>query len=168
MSYSMNTVKGATFQDKPATGNNLLMLLDRLYMGLTWLSPIADLALRLWVAQSFFKAGLTKIQNFDSTIFLFTHEYHVPLLSPEIAAYMGTATELSMPVLLVLGLMTRMGAGVLFVFNFIAVASYPDISIFKAIDHQAWALMLLVTVLHGPGRLSLDYFIRRQYHRWPV
>jgi len=144
------------------------MLLDRIYMGLTWLAPIADLAIRLWVAQSFFKAGLTKIQNFDSTIFLFTHEYQVPLLSPEVAAYMGTATELSMPLLLVLGLFTRISAGVLFMFNLIAVASYPAISIFTAIDHQAWALMMLVTVLHGPGRLSLDYFIRQHYGRWPV
>jgi hypothetical protein len=61
MSYSMNTVKGATFQVKPAAGS-LLMLPDRICRGLSWLSPIADLAIRLWVGPSFFKAGLTKIQ----------------------------------------------------------------------------------------------------------
>ena len=58
------------------------------------------------------------------TVALFTNEYHVPLLPPAVAALMGTATELSMPVLLMLGLATRFGAFVLFFFNIIAVVSY--------------------------------------------
>lgn len=155
----------ATLRSLVTSGANPV---HRLYKGLDWLASIADLGARLWVANAFFKAGLTKIQNFDSTILLFTYEYQVPLLPPELAAYLGTATELSIPILLTLGLLTRPAAGVLFIFNLIAVISYPAISLFTAIDHQAWALLLLVTLLHGPGRLSLDYLISRRLASWPV
>lgn len=142
-------------------------LLTRFYAGLQALAPIADLIARLWVAQAFFKSGLTKIQNFDSTVLLFTYEYQVPLLAPETAALLGTATELSLPVLLACGLLTRVSAAALFVFNLVAVISYPAISLFTAIDHQAWAIMLLITLLHGPGKLSLDYLLRRMSGLWP-
>ena len=142
--------------------------LRRIYQSLDWLIPVADLASRLWVANAFLKSGLSKIQNFDSTIQLFTYEYQVPLLPPELAAYLGTATELSFPLLVALGLLCRPSAAVLFVFNLIAVTSYPAISLFTAIDHQAWALLLLLTVAHGPGRLSLDYLFSRRWSNWPV
>ncbi len=131
--------------------------------GLEWLSPIADLGLRLWVAWVFWKAGQTKIANWDSTLFLFEYEYAVPLLSPEVAALLGTAVELSMPVLLAVGLATRFSAFVLFVFNIVAVISYPSLNPAGVQDHQIWGLMLLVTLLHGPGKLSLDHLIRRRF-----
>ena len=53
------------------------------------LAPVGDLVIRYWVAKVFFMSALTKIQSWDSTIMLFTYEYHVPLLSPTIAAYSG-------------------------------------------------------------------------------
>lgn len=138
-------------------------LYDTAARGLTFLSPIADLALRLWVANVFFKSGLTKIASMDTTIMLFTHEYQVPLLSPEIAAYLGTFTELAFPVLLALGLGTRFAAIVVFAFNIIAVISYPALEAAGVEQHQVWGLMLLVTLLHGPGKLSLDHFLRRRF-----
>jgi putative oxidoreductase len=119
--------------------------------------------IRVWVAKVFWDSGLTKIASWDSTVALFTYEYHVPLLSPELAAFLGTAVELSMPVLLVLGLGTRFGAAVLFVFNIIAVISYPDLNEIGLKDHQYWGLLLLVPLLHGPGRLSIDHFLRRKF-----
>jgi putative oxidoreductase len=131
--------------------------------GLEFLSPLADLALRLWVANVFFKSGLTKIQNFDVTISLFTDEYQVPLLSPVAAAYLGTAAELVLPVLLVLGLGGRFAALALFVFNIVAVISYPDLNEVGIGQHQVWGLMLLVSMLHGPGRLSIDHYLRRRW-----
>lgn len=131
--------------------------------GLDFLSPLADLALRLWVANVFFKSGLTKIQGFDTTIMLFTDEYHVPLLSPLVAAYLGTAAELVLPVLLVLGLGGRFAALALFVFNIVAVISYPDLNEVGIGQHQVWGLMLLVSALHGPGKLSIDHFLRRRW-----
>lgn len=137
-------------------------LIEQAVRRLNFLSPIADLALRLWVANVFFKSGLTKIASMDSTILLFTYEYQVPLLSPTIAAWLGTFTELVFPVLLAVGLATRFSALTLFVFNIIAVISYPGLNAAGVEQHQVWGLMLLVTLLHGPGKLSLDCLLRRR------
>ena len=68
------------------------------------LKPVGDLFIRYWVANVFFMAGLTKIASWPSTIYLFTHEYHVPLIPPAWAAYLGTGAELVLPVLILLGL----------------------------------------------------------------
>jgi putative oxidoreductase len=130
---------------------------------LNTLTPLLDFVIRYWVAEAFFKSGLTKIASWDTTLALFENEYAVPLLPPEIAAYLGTATELAIPVLLVLGLFTRPAALVLFVFNIIAVISYPDLSEGGLRDHVYWGLLLLVTLFHGPGKLSLDHLIRSKF-----
>lgn len=130
---------------------------------LTCISPLGDLVIRLWIANVFFKSGLTKIQSWDSTLFLFQEEYKVPLLPPELAAYAGTATELLFPLLLALGLGTRFAAFVLFVFNIIAVISYPGLGEVGLKDHQHWGLLLLVPLFHGPGKLSLDYLLSKRF-----
>jgi putative oxidoreductase len=129
--------------------------------GLERLAPLADLTLRLWVANVFFASGLTKIESFDTTVQLFTYEYQVPLLSPLVAAYVGTFVELFFPVLLALGLGGRLAALVLFAFNIVAVISYPDLNPAGLEQHYVWGLMLLVTLAHGPGKLSLDHLIAR-------
>lgn len=126
------------------------------------LSPVADLAVRLWVPNVFFTSGLVKIQSWDSTLSLFAYEYQVPFLSPEVAAYMGTFTELFFPVLLALGLGGRFAAVVLFIFNIVAVISYPALNAVGLEQHQVWGILLLVTISHGVGKLSLDYWIRRK------
>jgi putative oxidoreductase len=123
--------------------------------------PIFDLAIRIYVAKVFFMSGLVKIQSWDSTLSLFENEYAVPLLSPELAAYMGTAAELCLPPLLVLGIGGRAVALGAFVFNLVAAMSYPDISEAGIKDHALWGALLAVTFFHGPGKLSLDYFIQR-------
>ena len=130
---------------------------------LNLLAPAGDLAIRLWVANVFFKSGLTKLANWDGTLALFANEYQVPLLSPTLAAYAGTATELIFPVLLALGLGTRFTAFALFVFNIIAVVSYPDVGEVGLKDHQHWGLLLLVPLLHGAGKLSLDHFLAKWF-----
>jgi len=127
------------------------------------LAPVADLAVRLYVASVFFMSGLTKIASWSSTVSLFENEYAVPLLPPEIAAYLGTSVELFFPLLLVLGLGSRFAASVLFVFNIIAVVSYPELGAIGLKDHQVWGLLLLVTLLHGPGALSLDRWLGRRF-----
>ena len=139
--------------------NKLTGLVLPVYAKLDWLSPVSILGIRLWVAWVFFKSGLTKMSSWDSTMYLFEYEYAVPVLSPEIAAYMGTAAELTLPVLLAFGLAGRFGAIALFVFNIVAVLSYPDLNAAGIRDHQVWGLMLLVAVLQGPGKLSLDYLL---------
>src|SRR5690349_7040562 len=139
-------------------------LARRLIGGLeTYVAPLLDLVVRFWLARVFFLSGLTKIQSWDSTLSLFENEYNVPFLPPELAAYMGTFTELFFPVLLVLGLGTRFAAGVLFVFNIIAVISYPDLGEVGLKDHQYWGLLLLLPLLHGPGKIAIDHFIARRF-----
>lgn len=127
-----------------------------------WLAPVLDLAIRIWVGMVFFQSGLTKIQSWDTTLSLFENEYAVPLLPPQLAAYMGTAAELTLPVFLVLGLGGRLAAAALFVFNIVAVLSYPDLGEVGLKDHQYWGLLLLVPLLHGPGKISVDHFLRRR------
>ena len=129
---------------------------------LEWLQPAFVLAVRLYVASVFFKSGLTKIASMDSTILLFTHEYQVPLLSPELAAYLGTAAELVLPVMLALGLGGRLAAAALFVFNIVAVISYPELNEVGVMQHQYWGVLLLIPLFYGPGKLSIDYLIRRR------
>lgn len=130
---------------------------------LDFLSPVLDLVIRLWVAHAFFTAGLTKTANWDLTIALFESEYDVPFLSPEVAALLGTTAELALPVFLALGLATRPAAIALFVFNIVAVISYPGLSEGGLKDHIYWGLLMLVTIFHGPGKLSVDHFIRRRF-----
>ena len=139
-----------------------LALARRGARALDHLAPLVDLALRLFVAAVFFKSGLTKIASWDATLSLFENEYAVPLLPPEAAALLGTGVELFFPVLLVLGLGTRFAAGVLFVFNAVAVLSYPDLGAAGLKDHQTWGLLLLVTLTHGAGALSLDGLLQRR------
>jgi putative oxidoreductase len=143
----------------------LVLVYDKCVAALATLSPVVDLGVRLWVANVFFTSGMTKIQNWSSTISLFENEYAVPILPPEIAAYIGTATELTLPVFLVLGLITRPAAIALFVFNIVAALTYPDISALGIKDHQVWGLLMLVTIVHGPGKLSLDYWIKRKFFK---
>ena len=89
------------------------------------LTPLFDLMIRLYVAEAFFKSGLTKIQDWSVTLALFEHEYRVPFLPVPLAAAMGTAGELILPILLALGLAGRFGAAGLLVVNAMAVISYP-------------------------------------------
>lgn len=145
----------------------LIILARPIIRGLDFLSPLLDLAIRVWVANVFWKSGMTKIASWDSTVALFTYEYHVPLLSPEIAAFLGTGVELTMPVLLVLGLGARFSAAVLFVLNVVAVISYPDLNEIGLKDHYYWGLLLLITLLHGPGKLSVDHWLRKKYMAEP-
>ena len=126
------------------------------------LQPLLLLAFRLYVARVFFMSGLTKIRDWSVTLALFTDEYHVPLLPPALAAALGTATELSMPVLLALGLGSRFAAGVLFLFNIVAVISYADLPDIAVKDHILWGTMLLVLFICGPGKIALDTMLRRR------
>ncbi len=131
--------------------------------GLDFLSPLFDLGLRLWVAKIFFQSGLTKIQSWDTTIMLFQYEYNVPILDPTLAAYLGTAAELTLPLLLIIGFLSRPVALALFVFNIVAAISYPDISPAGVNDHIIWGVMLMVTFFHGPGSIAVDSWLCKKF-----
>lgn len=135
---------------------------------ISWLgkaAPVGDLLIRLWVARVFWQAGQVKIASMASTVYLFQNMYHVPFIPPVPAAYLATGIELAFPVLLAFGIVTRFSAGFLFIYNIIAVVSYPALWSSGFADHKVWGLMLLITMLHGPGTLSVDAAVRRW---WPV
>ena len=161
----MQVARPSLFPSEPRLGlrRRALLLAQAALRRLDGLSPAVDLVVRVFVATVFFKSGLTKVASWATTVSLFENEYAVPLLSPEAAAALGTTVELVFPVLLVLGLGGRLSAFVLFVFNIVAVVSYPDLGDVGLRDHQMWGLLLLVTLLHGPGKLSLDHLIGRRF-----
>ena len=130
-----------------------------------WLAPLFDLALRLYVAEVFFRSGWLKIAAWSNTLDLFDYVYQVPVLPPHVAAILGTAGEVGLPILLVLGLAGRFSAAGLSVVNATAAISFPDISDLGRQDHLLWGALLLVIVFHGPGRLSLDAWLGKIWGR---
>ena len=137
----------------------LWLFIERGAATFKWLQPAAQLAARGYVASVFFASGLTKLRDWDTTLALFTDEYHVPLLSPTVAAWLGTGGELVLPVLLVLGLFGRFAALGLSVVNGVAVLSLMDIPDPALLGHVFWGSLLLALLLWGPGRWSLDRFL---------
>ena len=125
------------------------------------LRPLAQLAARVYVGSVFFRAGMSKLRDWDSTLALFIDEYHVPLLDPTVAAFMGTGAELALPVLLVAGLFGRVAAAGLSVLNVVAVLSLMDVADAALQGHLFWGSLLAALLLWGPGAWSLDFFV------WP-
>ncbi|HEX3486003.1 MAG TPA: DoxX family protein [Micropepsaceae bacterium] len=117
------------------------------------------LPLRFAAATVFWNSGTTKLASWDTTLQLFQDEYKLPLLPPEIAAYMAASVELTTPFLLVFGFLTRPAALVLLgMTTIIEVFVYP----LAWPTHIQWAAMLLVLLCRGPGKLSLDHVIWRR------
>ena len=126
---------------------------------LPWPQSLFLLFARVFVGLAFFRAGLTKLDDWGTTLMLFEEEYHVPLLPPEIAAYAGTAGEVVLPLLLFAGLATRFAAAGLSVVNIVAVLSLAEIAPAALMQHQLWGALLLAGVLWGGGKLALDRWL---------
>lgn len=134
-------------------------LLDRLagLAGRALPDTVLALVARAAAAGIFWTSGRTKVEGLlsvkDSTFLLFAQEYRVPLLPPDIAAYLATYAEHLFPVLLVLGLLTRVSALALLVMTlviqlFVYPSAWPT--------HLAWAAVLLFLAARGGGGLALD------------
>ena len=139
----------------------ILNLWAMLTQALDSLQPLIALLARLYIAQVFFLSGLTKVRDWGTTVALFTDEYKVPLLSPAIAAAMGTAGELVLPVLLVLGLGGRFSPLGLFVVNAVAVISLSEIAPAAFQQHVFWGSLLAGLAIYGLGPLSVDRLLKR-------
>ena len=131
---------------------------------LAWLDavPYALLALplRLAVATVFWNSAMTKLANWDTALALFADEYRLPLLPPDVAAHLAVSIELSTPVLLVLGLLTRPAALVLLgMTTVIEIFVYPQ----AWPTHIQWAAMLLVLLCRGAGTWSVDHWLRQRW-----
>lgn len=136
-----------------------------------WGGSLLSLAIRCYVGWQFFKAGLTKLRDWDGTLMLFRDEYQVPVLPPDVAAAFGTLGELALPLLLFAGLLTRPAALGLFIVNAVAVMSYPLLFEFECPaalnDHFYWGALLLVPLAFGPGKFSLDAWLQRKAEARP-
>ncbi len=115
------------------------------------LYPFLDLAIRLWLAQLFWVSGVLKLANWDNALLLATYEYPVPWLDPATAAALGIAIEVIGPVLLALGLATRLAAIPLLILTLVIQFEY------RALDqHLYWAALFGWYVVMGAGPISLD------------
>lgn len=131
-----------------------------------FLAPALDLGLRLFLANVFFKSGSTKIKTWDSTLYLFSDVYQVPLLNPEVAAWLATCAELGLPVLLVLGLFGRFAASGLFILNVVAVISYySGLSEAGLNQHLYWGMLLAVLLLISRGAWSVDAWLEKRLQK---
>jgi putative oxidoreductase len=122
--------------------------------------PIIQLAMRIAVGSVFFKAGLLKFNSWEFAVKLFEEEYKVPVLAPATAATLAMINELTLPILLFLGLATRLAT--LPLLGMIAVIQtfvYPN----AWTDHLLWASILVFLLTRGPGALSLDHLIERRF-----
>ncbi len=138
--------------------SGLWTLTDLAVRGLNALQPAAQLLARWFIAGVFFRSGLTKIADWETTVLLFTEEYRVPLLSPEVAAVLGTGAELILPALILFGFAGRFAAAGLFILNIVAVISVEEMPIPALQQHIFWGSVLAGLLLWGPGRWSLDRF----------
>jgi putative oxidoreductase len=147
------SVSTATTNGLMARVRRITQMLDRV--------PYSVLAvpLRLAVATVFWNSAMTKLDDWNAALSLFSDEYKLPLLAPQIAATIAVSIELSTPVLLVLGLATRLAALVLLGMTLvIEVFVYP----LAWPTHIQWAAMLLVLLCRGAGAASLDRLLLRK------
>lgn len=121
------------------------------------LMPLLILLMRFWMAKIFWYAGLTKISDWKSTIFLFEYEYKVPFLPTEVAATLATSAELACPILLLFGFATRFATIPLLAMTAVIQFTYDN-----AMEHNYWAMLLAAILFYGPGKISLDHFIKKK------
>jgi putative oxidoreductase len=121
---------------------------------------VLAIPLRLAVATVFWNSAMTKLANWDTAVALFVDEYKLPLLPPELVAYVTVSIELTTPVLLVAGLFTRVSALVL-----LGMTAVIEIFVYPLAwpTHLQWAAMLLVLLCRGPGRLSVDHWLWKRF-----
>ncbi len=121
------------------------------------------LAARVFPAAVFWQSGQTKVAGYHlkpSAIALFQNEYQLPLIDPATAAHVSALCEHVFPILLVIGLATRLSAlALLCMTAVIEIFVYPD----AWPTHGVWATCFLVVIARGPGWLSLDHWIARKY-----
>ena len=121
------------------------------------------LAARIFPAAVFWQSGETKVTGWrlkPSAIALFQNEYQLPLIDPEVAASISAFAEHVFPILLVIGLASRFSALALLCMTavieaFVYPGAWPT--------HGVWASCFLMVIAKGPGCLSLDHLIARQY-----
>lgn len=129
-----------------------------------FLSPLANLAARLLVSYTFWKSGVLKLPagflgigegNWQATLQLFKYEYAISYIPADMAAYVATTFEIICPILLCLGLGTRIAAFILLIMTATIELTYQH-----SMEHLYWGVVLLILVFYGAGKLSCDHIIK--------
>jgi putative oxidoreductase len=169
---------------RPAHGSSRVAAATAWLVGLFGRIPESLIAAlgRFSIAAVFWKSGQTKIEGLaidlvsgqfqlgvprlaDSAVFLFSEEYRLPIIPPEPAALMAAIAEHLFPVLILIGLATRLSALALLVMtSVIQIFVYPD----AYPTHGVWATVLLLLIAKGPGKLSLDHWFARRFGLAPA
>jgi putative oxidoreductase len=119
--------------------------------------PLLQLTMRIWIANIFWRAGKVKVKHWDATLSLFKFEYKVPFIAPEHAAYFATSMEILCPILLVLGLLTRLATLPLLFMTIMIQITYMSSK-----EHIYWMFILTVLLLKGAGQISVDAYLNRK------
>lgn len=145
-------------------------------------SHFVNFGVRYYLFTVFFFSGLLKTKSWESTLALFQYEYNVtwlplpppiiekfnltiPAMDPVFAAYLGTAAEIILPILLLIGIFGRIPAIILFIFNYTALVSYPFLwtnnGIAGYMDHMFWGALIGYSLFYGYGAISLDCIVKK-------
>ncbi len=108
------------------------------------------------MAQVFWDSGVCKFQSWPNTLMLFKYEYKVPIISPDLAAYLATITELTCPVLLVMGFAARLAVIPMLIVTAVIQCTYLCLN-----EHLYWAMLLGLILCYGPGPISFDFLFRK-------
>ncbi len=129
-----------------------------------YLDPVVTLLVRVWVFQIFFFAGLTKLDSWENTLFLFEFEYAVPILPVALAAFLAILFEVGGSILVLLGLATRFISipllGMSMVIQFVLGAASPA---YDNIQHYYWMILLLMLIARGGGKMSIDHLLSKSF-----
>jgi putative oxidoreductase len=123
-------------------------------LAISYLTPVANLWARIYIGLVFFRSGQGKLIDFEETIEFFADDWALPFLSPAPAAYLATAGELILPVLLILGLFTRVGA-----LGLLVMAAVIQFFVMPLNEHYYWMIILALLVGQGGSKLSQDHLL---------
>ena len=134
------------------------------------LSPLLDLAIRVYMAKIFFVSGKQKYDSYvnegwDSVVYMFEEYHPIPGVDPNLAALGGTAGELILPALLAFGLFTRIGAAGLLIMTLTIEFLVPADYGVSNPQHYLWMLLLAVPMIKGGGALSVDHIVQKLWAR---
>ena len=136
---------------------------DRILGSQSAVCAIVLLVARAYLFYVFFRSGLTKLHDWDTTVLLFSEEYKVPLLPPMLAAALGTFGELVFPTLMLAGIVPRLAAVGLFFVNVVAALSYWANLSASAIEfHFVWGVLIAIVATVGPGWLAAQTLWKRR------
>lgn len=124
----------------------------------TYFLPMLILTIRIWMAKAFLSIGVTKLLGWQSTTLLFKYEYQFPVFGYIFWAVFSTATEIISPILIIIGLFTRIAS-----FPMLVLTAVIEFTYIQVTEHYYWAMLIGTLILFGPSTISVDHFIRKRH-----